>query len=276
MWLLLTLLLSLSLFMGSHEVEPGCDEWTHSSSSSEFCCVRCKPGNRLVNNCGPNVQVLCTPCENGTYTRINNAVSCKTCTECISPLRVKTFCTASSDTVCECAEGFQCGDETCSFCVQQCGKGEEPTEQRDCQPCPEGTFNSQIHHHCIKWSSSCPSADQQIVAEGTAVSDIVCAEIKPTVPNEIPSNPDSKDPGMKLVMAIICACLIIISAMPLCIAMYFKKEKTEKTPLRPEETPAARQSLVPELEQCNFCFPQEERGSNSSLLLDDKPFELVV
>ncbi|XP_047666236.1 tumor necrosis factor receptor superfamily member 9b [Tachysurus fulvidraco] len=273
MWLLLTLLLSLS--MGSHEVEPGCDKLIRPPSSTEYCCVRCKPGNRLVKTCDSNKEVLCTPCENGTYTRTNTEY-CKRCTECISPLKVKTFCTASSDTVCECAEGFQCGDETCSFCVQQCGKGEEPTDQRDCQPCPAGTFNSQIHHHCIKWSSSCPSADQQIVAEGTAVSDIVCAEIKPTVPNEIPSNPDSKDPGMKLVMAIICACLIVSSAMPLCMAMYFKKEKTEKTPLGPVETPAARLSLVPELEQCTFCFPQEEHGSNSSLLLDDKPFELVV
>ncbi|KAK3536756.1 hypothetical protein QTP86_022998 [Hemibagrus guttatus] len=123
---------------------------------------------------------------------------------------------------------------------------------------------------------SCPSPDQQIVAEGTAVSDIVCADLKPTMPNESPPEIDSKDPGMKLVIAIICACLIISSAMPLCVAMYFKKEKTVKMVLRPAETPAAGPNLVPEPEQCSFCFPQEERGSHSSLLLNDKPFELVV
>ncbi|MCJ8744639.1 hypothetical protein PDJAM_G00120940 [Pangasius djambal] len=193
---------------------------------------------------------------------------------------MKKPCTASTDTVCECAQGFLCGDESCSFCVQQCGKGEEPTENRGCRPCPAGTFSSQIHHHCVNWSSSCPSPDQQIVAAGTAVSDIVCADLKPTMPT-----PDVKPkPGMMLVMAIICVCLIISSAMPLCVAMHFKKEKTEKKPPRPVETPVGEGSrvvdagrrLAPEPEQCSFCFPQEERGSHSSLLLDDKPFELVV
>ncbi|KAG7318825.1 hypothetical protein KOW79_017299 [Hemibagrus wyckioides] len=276
MWLHLTLLLLLSWSLGSHEVEPGCEDWTFSSSSSsEVCCRRCKPGNRLVTKCDMDVKVLCTPCENGTYTDNNNAMFCKKCTECIKPLRMKKRCTASSDTVCECIEGFQCGDEACSFCVQQCGKGEEPTEHRDCRPCPAGMFNSQIHHHCMKWSSSCRSPDQQIVAEGTAISDIVCADLKPTMPNEIPPKTDSKDPGMKLVIAIICACLIISSAMPLCVAMYFKREKTVKMPLGPAETPAGPM-LVPEPEQCSFCFPQEEHGSHSSLLLNDKPFELVV
>lgn len=43
---------------------------------------------------------------------------------------------------------------------------------------------------------------------------------------------------MALIAAIICACLIISSAMLLCVALNFKKEKTEKMPRTPEETPA--------------------------------------
>ncbi|XP_034169893.2 tumor necrosis factor receptor superfamily member 9b isoform X2 [Pangasianodon hypophthalmus] len=286
MWLVLTLLLPLSLSLG-YKVEPGCDDWTlDPSSSNQVCCNKCKPGNRLVSQCGSNTKALCEPCENGTYAATLTALFCKRCTECISPLRMKKPCNAYTDTVCECVQGFLCGDKSCSFCVQECGKGEEPTENRGCRPCPAGTFNSQIHHHCVNWSSSCPSPDQQITAPGTAFSDIVCADRKPTMPtpdvkpseispNKIPPKTDNKKPGIMLVMAIICACLIISSAMPLCVAMFFKKEKTEKKPPKPVETPVGRR-LVPEPEQCSFCFPQEERGSHSSLLLDDKPFELVV
>ncbi|XP_060766976.1 tumor necrosis factor receptor superfamily member 9b isoform X2 [Neoarius graeffei] len=274
MWLLLTLALSLSLSLG-HEVERGCDDWTlDSSSSSRVCCKKCKPGNHLVSLCGSNVKELCKPCENGTYTILDTAMFCKSCTQCISPQRVKQQCSASSDTVCECVQGFVCGNDACSFCIQQCAKGEEPTENRGCRPCPEGTFNSQINHRCVKWSSSCPSPDQQIVAAGTAVSDIVCADVKPT---ESPLKTDSKDSYSRvmLVLVIICACLIISSAMSLCMTLYFKKEKTVKLPPGPVESPAGRR-LAPEPEQCSFCFPQEERGSHSSLLSNDKPFELVV
>ncbi|TSU49991.1 Tumor necrosis factor receptor superfamily member 9 [Bagarius yarrelli] len=215
MWLVLTLLLPLAVSLG-YGVEPGCEDWTVvSSSSGGVCCTRCKPG----------------------------------------PLRVKRFCTAASDTVCECVDGFQCGDGVCSYCIRQCGKGEEPTRDRDCRRCPEGTFNSQIHQHCVKWSNSCPSPDQQIVAKGTAVSDIVCAD--PVAQTELPPKTNRTDAGMMLVIGIICACLIIGTATPLCVKMHLKKEQTVKMPLGPVEDPA-------------------EQGSHSSLLSDDKPFELVV
>ncbi|XP_046731552.1 tumor necrosis factor receptor superfamily member 9b isoform X2 [Silurus meridionalis] len=275
MWLLLTLTLCVSLSLG-YEVKRGCDEWTFDSSNTRnSCCSRCKAGNRLVSRCGLDVTTLCEPCENGTYTVAHTATSCRVCTGCISPLRVKKQCTASADTVCECVEGFQCGDDSCSFCFQLCGEGEEPTENRGCKPCPAGTFNNQLHHHCVKWNSSCPSADQQIVAAGTAVSNIVCADIKPT---EIPPKFYSNDsyPGTTVVIAIICACLVISTVMLLlCVAMHFLKDKMVKTPPEPQKTETGRR-LVPEPEQCTFCFPQEESGSNSSLLMDDKPFELVV
>ncbi|KAM9443847.1 tumor necrosis factor receptor superfamily member 9b isoform 1-T1 [Clarias gariepinus] len=272
MWLVRTLVLSLSLSLG-YSVEPGCAEWNlHPSNANWVCCERCKPGNHLVSACGSEVKTLCVPCVNGTFTTSYRAEACSRCTQCIGPQRVKHPCTASTDTVCECVQGFVCGNRVCTFCVQQCGKGQEPTDDRRCRACPAGTFNDQIHHKCINWSSSCPSPDQHIVASGTASSDITCSlsPLNPTSPT-----PNEKDSGMILVIAIICACLIISSALPLCAAMYFKKEKTVKIPPGPVETPAGRR-LVPEPEQCSFCFPQEERGSHSSLLTENKPFELVV
>lgn len=39
-------------------------------------------------------------------------------------------CTASTDSVCGCKEGFRCGDQQCRYCVMECSKGEEPTYTR--------------------------------------------------------------------------------------------------------------------------------------------------
>lgn len=46
------------------------------------------------------------------------------------------------------------------------------------------------------------------------------------------------DAGTTLIIALICACLIISSAMPLCVALHFKKEKAVKMPPVPVEPPA--------------------------------------
>ncbi|XP_072522285.1 tumor necrosis factor receptor superfamily member 9b [Salminus brasiliensis] len=285
MWCVAVLMLVLPLALGV-QVESGCEQWEGSRNVNTVCCSRCKPGNRLINHCGVDPKALCEVCTNGTYITDGSQKLCQSCKYCTGPMRVKQPCTATADTVCECVEGFRCGDDQCSHCVQECGKGEEPSDNRGCQPCRKGTFNNQIHHACMNWSSGCPSPDQKIIAQGTAESDIVCGpkdDLKPTTPlpeiNPTKTQPDGIDhsPWTSVVIAIFCALLILFLAMPLFMAVICKNGQKLKTAPGLEEAAAGRMQM-PELEQCSFCFPQEEQGSSSevSLVSDDKPFELVV
>ncbi|KAG9260251.1 tumor necrosis factor receptor superfamily member 9 [Astyanax mexicanus] len=284
MWCILVVMLVLRLALGQ-QVESGCEDWyKEPRSSNDVCCNRCKPGNRLVNHCGADPKALCEVCENGTYITDGNQKMCQRCRVCTAPMRVKQACTFSSDTVCECDQGLRCGDDQCSYCIQECGKGEEPSDKRGCRPCPEGTFNSEIHHVCVKWSSSCSSPDQKIIAQGTAVSDIVCgpkADPKPITPAAKPTKiqPDSIDisPWTTMGIAIICAFLILFIAMILITGIVCKNGEKLKTAPEHEKAPLGWMQ-TPESEQCSYCSPQEEEGSSSdlSLVSVDKPFELVV
>ncbi|KAM6977586.1 tumor necrosis factor receptor superfamily member 9a [Aplochiton taeniatus] len=122
-----------------------------------------------------NPKDLCTPCEPDSYTVEPANPSCLSCTQCVGAQILVKPCTISSDTVCGCKPGKKCGDAGCSFCVQECGKGQEPADNRTCRDCPEGTFNDKIHEKCIPWHKSCPDPNAHIESKGDAFNDIKCS-----------------------------------------------------------------------------------------------------
>uniref|UniRef100_A0A8C7KHJ7 Tumor necrosis factor receptor superfamily, member 9a n=1 Tax=Oncorhynchus kisutch TaxID=8019 RepID=A0A8C7KHJ7_ONCKI len=148
----------LTLCCLSSTGEIGCKQWTTSAGSPDVCCERCNPGNRLMTRCGPDPEKLCVPCRNETYTTDGTSQSCLRCTQCGAQF-LKAACTKSKDTECDCRAGFRCGDDHCSFCVEECGTGQEPLpirthgklSPRSCRNCPEGTFNDKIHEKCKSW-----------------------------------------------------------------------------------------------------------------------------
>ncbi|KAJ8259487.1 hypothetical protein GJAV_G00169880 [Gymnothorax javanicus] len=254
--------------------EEGCARWK-PSPDKEVCCTECKPGNRLVDDCGRDPSKLCELCKDGTYVSPGQGI-CRPCTQCRGDQKLKQACTSSSDAVCECKTGYHCGDPKCSFCYQECGKGQQPVDNRTCQVCPSGTFNNNTHSKCVPWSTRCPHPDQEIVQQGTAVSDIVCKYA-----------PDGrKDYTEWMMMAILAMTLVFIIVLITATAYLLvrrrkkKKKKMTATEETEAEKPIAGEIEVAEvrhlvgLESC--CLPQQEQGSSlESIASLDSKIKLV-
>ncbi|KAI4875603.1 hypothetical protein NFI96_020121 [Prochilodus magdalenae] len=111
-------------------VDVGCADWKLSENKNEICCSKCHPGNRLVTECGQESGKLCEPCGHGYFITSPKSRYCNRCSQCTGIRVVVKNCTTSSDTVCGCRPGLRCGNSQCSYCVDECGTGMEPTESQ--------------------------------------------------------------------------------------------------------------------------------------------------
>uniref|UniRef100_A0A3P8NBB2 TNFR-Cys domain-containing protein n=1 Tax=Astatotilapia calliptera TaxID=8154 RepID=A0A3P8NBB2_ASTCA len=101
------------LYVGTATIQLGSSS---SQASGEYqigseCCPKCLSGSIVKTHCNEYRSTSCLPCMDGTFTDQPNGLErCIPCTNCDSGLglRVKTPCTATSDTVCEPLEGFYC------------------------------------------------------------------------------------------------------------------------------------------------------------------------
>ncbi|XP_047456194.1 tumor necrosis factor receptor superfamily member 9a [Mugil cephalus] len=284
MAVIVLMMMGLSLLMQgclciNEEVQEGCKKW--DPYKEDVCCEACHPGNRLVTKCGQKAKDLCKTCEPGTFNGDGTTYQCTRCTQCVGAQILLEPCTATTDTKCGCEQGLTCGDERCSFCVDTCGKGQEPTDDRSCRPCPEGTFNDKIQQKCKPWSTKCPYPNQYIAAKGSAVSDIICnnATISPVVSPTKPGQTDhSAWPVVLSVLTsifLIAVCVIITSV---AVTILRKRKKTKKpipkTPIIRTPTDDPRTLIAIE---CSFHEAQQEQGSSSeSLNSKDSTEQLIV
>ncbi|KAM4610810.1 uncharacterized protein ACJ7VT_013965 [Polymixia lowei] len=277
------------------ETERGCAIWdTSTIVNTDVCCSSCLPGNRRVKDCGPDPKDLCTPCEPDTYTLDPTQYSCASCTQCVGALVLVKACTSTTDTVCGCTAGLRCGDNNCSFCVKECGNGEEP-EKRSCKKCENGTFNDQIHQKCKPWRTSCPLQGEVIVANGDAFSDSKCSST-PIIPSTSNTKkvPAITSPTKKTLLAdqllawplILCAAIsmILIAISIKMVIKITKKRKmiintTKKTPIISSPTASPPCSLCPSdlprtliAVECSYHEAQQEQGGSSESL-DSKDSE---
>ncbi|XP_068603724.1 tumor necrosis factor receptor superfamily member 9a [Brachionichthys hirsutus] len=247
----------------------GCELW--KPRGDHVCCDACLPGNRLVRECGPRPSELCAPCEPSTYTVKPKTLRCSGCTQCVGAQVQVRGCTAASDTQCGCKDGLTCGDDVCSFCVTTCGAGHEPTENRSCRPCPNGTFNDRGHRKCEPWSARCPKQDEDIVAEGDAFNDIKCGLISPS-PVRLPERPDDVEETWPLVLSVITSVTLLTFGVIVIFIVIIKisqkkKEETKttitKTPIIRTPTDDPRTLIAIE---CSFHDPEPEQGRSSESL----------
>ncbi|KAM9343479.1 tumor necrosis factor receptor superfamily member 9a [Pholidichthys leucotaenia] len=280
--LVLVLLLNLQGCLCSDgQTQIGCKKWR--PQGDDVCCDICYPGNRLVTECGPNPASLCKPCESGTYTTNPKNKACTRCSGCAGDKFHLENCTTTTDTKCGCKKGFRCGDDRCSYCEEECGKGFEPISRR-CRQCPEGTFNDKVHQKCKSWSTKCPNPNQTIVSNGTAHSDIKCNGfvVTPVVPVDSVKKPDDSERARSLIstftrMVLMGLCVIVVITIIIIVIIILIRNKkktfvpTKQTPRIPKDDP---ESLIPE--ECSFHEAQQEQGhSLESLNSKDSQNQLI-
>lgn len=279
LWLMSVSLLMHSSLCSLGETK-GCMKW--NGSGDNVCCEACHPGHRLVKKCGPVPQDLCVPCEPGTYTMQPAVFKCQRCTVCVGAQVQETACTATTDTQCRCKKGLACGDARCSFCVDECDRGQEPTKDRSCRKCPNGTFNDQVHQKCKPWSTKCPHPDQKIVSFGDAFNDIKCDNVTLVPSISHPNRPDHTDQVWPLIITASAVTLaisfFIITAV--MARIYQKKResktkttKTTKTPIIRTPTDDPRTLIAIE---CSFHEAQQEQGSSSESLASKDSSEQLI
>ncbi|CAL8319309.1 unnamed protein product [Merluccius merluccius] len=121
-------------------------------------------GNRIFNRCDSGKpDDLCVPCEKDTFTTDPSRLRCDPCRECAGALVFVAACTTTRDTQCGCREGLRCGDSGCTFCVTECGKGQEPDNHEPrtlCTP-TECSFHEPLEEEEASSSESLVTEDSE-------------------------------------------------------------------------------------------------------------------
>ncbi|KAF1387664.1 hypothetical protein PFLUV_G00082290 [Perca fluviatilis] len=122
-------------------------------------CDRCPPGTHMAAYCTATTPTMCAPCRNQHYTELWNYLpKCLYCHNfCTENEEVETECSATSNRVCRCKQGFFM---TAGFCMRhsECGPGHgvqtKGTSQMNtvCEKCSEGYFStsSSALESCVK------------------------------------------------------------------------------------------------------------------------------
>ncbi|XP_031167738.2 tumor necrosis factor receptor superfamily member 14-like [Sander lucioperca] len=154
------------------------------------CCQMCPAGSRVEKDCTEFKQTSCLPCTEGTFmTHPTHFMRCLSCLRCYADfgLKLKTPCTATSDTVCEPLEGFYCLFFIEDGCMEaqkhsSCQPGQyislkgTALSDTECSNCSDGTFSDGTLLTSCQPHTQCQSLNLQLIKPGTASTDAECGE----------------------------------------------------------------------------------------------------
>ncbi|XP_041798332.1 tumor necrosis factor receptor superfamily member 5-like [Chelmon rostratus] len=151
------------------------------STGETLICAKCTPGTHMAAHCTATTATGCVPCKGELYTELWNYLPrCLYCNNfCYENQEVEKECTAVSNRVCRCKEGFCWADK---FCVRhtECGPGHgdqmKGTSQSNtvCEECAEGFFSnsSSALDSCVN-HQECASR-QIVLLPGSIYHDTMC------------------------------------------------------------------------------------------------------
>ncbi|KAM7420431.1 hypothetical protein PAMA_014921 [Pampus argenteus] len=144
-------------------------------------CDKCPPGTHMGAYCTATTPTECLPCRGNHYTELWNYLpKCLYCNRlCMENEEVEIECTAVSNRVCRCKQGFYWADY---FCLRhsECGPGHgvqtqgTPQLNTVCEKCSDGYFSnsSSALEPCVK-QQTCENG-QIVLLNGTIYHDTVC------------------------------------------------------------------------------------------------------
>ena len=97
----------------------------------DICCMLCPAGTYVAQHCRiPHSRGKCASCTEGRdYTaHANGLEECLLCRQCKDDQITLRTCTVTSDTECQCHQGYFCpaeGCEICQRCTETCPEGRE-------------------------------------------------------------------------------------------------------------------------------------------------------
>ncbi|XP_068425780.1 tumor necrosis factor receptor superfamily member 6B-like [Clinocottus analis] len=157
--------------------------FTHRDSltGEALICDKCPPGTYMKAYCTASTRTECAPCRSHHFTELWNYLpKCLYCNNlCVENQEVETECTATSNRVCRCRDGFYMTGDSCSR-HRACGPGHgvlnKGTLQTDteCETCSDGYFStsSSALESCVK-HQECASG-QIVLLPGSLKQDAMC------------------------------------------------------------------------------------------------------
>uniref|UniRef100_UPI00398F3203 tumor necrosis factor receptor superfamily member 9-like n=1 Tax=Pristiophorus japonicus TaxID=55135 RepID=UPI00398F3203 len=227
----------------------------------------------------------CTPCPAGSFTESTNSrPTCTRCQQClIGKFVIEQPCMASSNTKCQCAEGYMCRGKDCKACIAHkvCKKGQEVQHKGDskrdtvCRDCRNGTYSDTPGRACKPWTD-CSAKGLQVVRSGSRTEDVLCGAPlttpmvltnsgRPT--NRTPKqtdNPRIKDEKKRnegiagIIAIILLPCVFLPFTLYIAVQSKKKQKHFPLDVMNQEDLPVAL--VMAADDRCSCHCPEEEMG----------------